>query len=326
MHRGYSVPGVVTGKPVPVGGSSGRADATGQGVVYTIEEAAARRIGLALAGAHCRGPGLRQRRRGDRSAASPRPGRASSRSRTSAAASTAKEAWTCPLLRRLHAGAGTLAGAPGTVPIDNEQLFGLDVDVLVLAALEGQITAANAGSVRARIVAEGANGPTTPGADPILHDNGVVVIPDILCNAGGVIVSYFEWVQNRESLFWTPKIINGRLREVNPDGRSCRLGAGGRRRDRAAPGRARDRGTARRRGDGAARHLSVARSRFLPQGPAAHTRLGPDSRNPRPPRRPFVRAPVSASENDDAGWSPKVPTRVRAAMSAREGASPSAWS
>ncbi len=93
---------------------------------------------------------------------------------------------------------GTIVGAPGTRPIDNEELFGLDVDVLVLAALEGQITAANAGTVRARILAEAANGPIAPDADPILRRNGVMVLPDILCNAGGVIVSYFEWVQNRE--------------------------------------------------------------------------------------------------------------------------------
>ncbi len=119
-----------------------------------------------------------------------------------------------PFLRRYMQEQGTLAGAPGTEPITNDDLFGLDVDVLVLAALEGQVTAANAGSIRARILAEGANGPTTPDADPILLENGVTVIPDILCNAGGVIVSYFEWVQNRESLFWTPKLINGRLREA----------------------------------------------------------------------------------------------------------------
>jgi glutamate dehydrogenase (NAD(P)+) len=86
--------------------------------------------------------------------------------------------------------------------------------VLVLAALESQITAANAGAVKARILAEGANGPTTPDADPILLENGVLVLPDILCNAGGVIVSYFEWVQNREALFWTDREIRMRLRRV----------------------------------------------------------------------------------------------------------------
>ena len=110
---------------------------------------------------------------------------------------------------------GRSPGRRAPCPIDNEELFGLDVDVLVLAALEGQITAVERRDrVRARILAEGANGPTTPDADPILQANGVTVIPDILCNAGGVIVSYFEWVQNRDALFWTPKIINGRLREA----------------------------------------------------------------------------------------------------------------
>ncbi len=213
MHRGYSVPGVVTGKPVAIGGSNGRADATGQGIVYTIEEAAGRRLGIPLAGATAAVQGFGN------------VGEASARllhqAGTRVVAITdvgggvyREEGLDVPFLRRFMQERGTLTGAPGTDPIDNEHLFGLDVDVLVLAALEGQITGANAGNVRARILAEGANGPTAPDADPILRDNGVVVIPDILCNAGGVIVSYFEWVQNRESLFWTPKLINGRLREA----------------------------------------------------------------------------------------------------------------
>ncbi len=213
MHRGYSVPGVVTGKPVAIGGSNGRADATGQGVVYTIEEAAGRRLGIPLAGATAAVQGFGN------------VGEATARLLHQAGVRVVaitdvgggvyrEDGLDVPLLRRVMQEQGTLAGAPGTEPIDNEHLFGLDVDVLVLAAMEGQVTAANAGKVRARILAEGANGPTTPGADPILEDNGVLVIPDILCNAGGVIVSYFEWVQNRESLFWTPKLINGRLREA----------------------------------------------------------------------------------------------------------------
>jgi glutamate dehydrogenase (NAD(P)+) len=115
------------------------------------------------------------------------------------------------MLKRYLQEHGTIAGAPGTTPIDNDELFALDVDVLVLAALEGQITAANAGDVRARILAEAANGPTSPDADPILADKGVVVIPDILCNAGGVIVSYFEWAQNRAALAWSLDEVNKRL-------------------------------------------------------------------------------------------------------------------
>jgi glutamate dehydrogenase (NAD(P)+) len=213
MHRGYSVPGVVTGKPMAIGGSNGRADATGQGVVYMIEEAARRRLGISLAGTTAAVQGFGN------------VGEATARLLNQAGVRVVAisdigggvyrgDGLDVPFLRRYMQEQGTLAGAPGTEPIANEDLFGLDVDVLVLAALEGQITAANAGRVRARILAEGANGPTTPDADPILLDNGVTVIPDILCNAGGVIVSYYEWVQNRESLFWTPKIINGRLREA----------------------------------------------------------------------------------------------------------------
>ncbi len=212
MHRGYSVPGVVTGKPVAIGGSNGRADATGQGVVYTIEEAA-RRGGLDLPGASVAVQGFGNV--GEAAARLLHEAGARVVAVTDVGGGCHREAGLdVPVLRRLMQEHGSIAGAPGTDPIDNEDLFGLDVDVLVLAAMEGQITAANAGRVRARILAEGANGPTTPDADPILQENGVMVVPDILCNAGGVIVSYFEWVQNRDSLFWAPKIINGRLREA----------------------------------------------------------------------------------------------------------------
>jgi glutamate dehydrogenase (NAD(P)+) len=109
---------------------------------------------------------------------------------------------------------GSIAGAPGTQPLTNEELLAMECDVLILAALEGQVTAENAGSIRARVLAEGANGPTLPEADPILRDNDVTVIPDILCNAGGVVVSYFEWVQNLQSLRWPVDEVNQRLRNV----------------------------------------------------------------------------------------------------------------
>ena len=105
----------------------------------------------------------------------------------------------------------TIDGFPGGEPIENEQLFGLDVDVLVPAALENQITMENAPNIRAKIVAEGANGPTTPEAHRHLHERGVFVIPDILANAGGVTTSYFEWVQDRHGYFWEETEVNHRL-------------------------------------------------------------------------------------------------------------------
>ncbi len=210
MHRGYSVPGVITGKPTAIGGSEGRADATGRGVLETIRRTADR-IGLDLEGATVAVQGFGN------------VGEAAARLLHEAGARVVAitdigggvqrpDGLDVPALRRHFGEHATVAGAPDTTPIDNDTLFGLDVDVLVLAALEGQVTAANAGVVRARILAEAANGPVTPDADPILAGNGVLVIPDILCNAGGVIVSYFEWAQNRASLAWPVDEVNERLR------------------------------------------------------------------------------------------------------------------
>jgi glutamate dehydrogenase (NAD(P)+) len=210
MHRGYSVPGVVTGKPLSIGGSAGRADATGQGVAYTVADAA-RRQGLDVAGATVAVQGFGNV--GEATARLLHEAGARVIAITDVGGGVRREAGldVAQLKRHLQEH-GTIADAPGTEPITNGELFALDVDVLVLAALEGQITARNAGSVRARILAEAANGPTAPEADPILRQNGVVVIPDILCNAGGVIVSYFEWAQNRAALAWTVDEVNERLR------------------------------------------------------------------------------------------------------------------
>jgi glutamate dehydrogenase (NAD(P)+) len=212
MHKGYSVPGVVTGKPLSIGGSVGRSDATGQGIVYTIENAAAR-IDLDLAGASVAVQGFGNV--GEATARLLHEGGAKVVAITDAGGGAYDPAGLdVPDLGRRFRAYGTVAGTPGTALIDNETLFGLDVDILVLAALDGQITARNAGNIRARILAEGANGPTEPSADPILQENGVVVIPDILCNAGGVIVSYFEWTQNRSALAWTRDEVNDRLRRL----------------------------------------------------------------------------------------------------------------
>jgi glutamate dehydrogenase (NAD(P)+) len=212
MHKGYSVPGVVTGKPLSIGGSVGRSDATGQGIVYTIENAAAR-IDLDLAGASVAVQGFGNV--GEATARLLHEGGAKVVAITDAGGGAYDpDGLDVPDLGRRFRAYGTVAGTPGTALIDNETLFGLDVDILVLAALDGQITARNAGNIRARILAEGANGPTEPSADPILQENGVVVIPDILCNAGGVIVSYFEWTQNRSALAWTRDEVNDRLRRL----------------------------------------------------------------------------------------------------------------
>jgi glutamate dehydrogenase (NAD(P)+) len=210
MHRGYSVPGAVTGKPVSIGGSLGRADATGQGVVYTIADAA-RRGGFTIDGARVAVQGFGNV--GEATARLLHESGARVVAITDVGGGVADpDGLDVPFLKRSLEEHGTIAGAPGTTPITNDELFALDVDVLVLAALEGQISARNAHVVRARILAEAANGPTTPDADPILRRNGVVVIPDILCNAGGVIVSYFEWAQNRAALAWTLDQVNDRLR------------------------------------------------------------------------------------------------------------------
>jgi glutamate dehydrogenase (NAD(P)+) len=208
-------PGVVTGKPVEVGGAEGREEATGQGVVYCIQEAA-RRTGLEMAGARAAVQGF-----GNVGAAVVRLlHRAGARviAVTDIYGGVFRGEGLDPeaLLDHLRE-TGSVAVAPGTQPIDNDELFRLDVDVLVPAALEGQITAANAGGIRARILAEAANGPTTPEADAVLRDRGILVLPDVLCNAGGVTVSYFEWVQNREGRLWTLVEVTSGLRTAMLD-------------------------------------------------------------------------------------------------------------
>ncbi len=119
---------------------------------------------------------------------------------------------TASLARHLRSGAPTVVGYPGTDPISNAELLELDVDILVPAALEGVIHQENASRIRARFIVEGANGPTTPDADQILQENGILVVPDILANSGGVAVSYFEWVQDLQAYFWSEDEVNDRLK------------------------------------------------------------------------------------------------------------------
>ncbi len=209
---GYNAPGVITGKPIPLGGSLGRGDATARGAVYCILEAA-EVLGVDLEGA------------------------------TVAIQGYGNAGYYCATLMRELAGSkvvavtdsrggiydpegidpekvfqhkrdtGSVTGFGGPKAITNEEVLELDVDVLIPAAIENVITASNAANVKARIVAEAANGPTTPEADEILHKSDRYVIPDFLCNAGGVTVSYFEWVQNIGGFYWTIEEVHQRLRE-----------------------------------------------------------------------------------------------------------------
>jgi glutamate dehydrogenase (NAD(P)+) len=212
MHVGHTVPGVVTGKPVSLGGSEGRAEATGRGTVVTISEAA-RHIGLDIIGA-------RVAIQGFGNAGSVAGSLLDSMGANVIAVSDTQGAIHDPDgldikgVKAWKSEHGTVVGFPGAEILTNADLLELDVDVLVPAALENQITRDNAPRVKARIVAEAANGPTTPDADEILHAKGVFLIPDILCNAGGVTVSYFEWVQDFNRDQWSEEVVNSKLTAI----------------------------------------------------------------------------------------------------------------
>jgi glutamate dehydrogenase (NAD(P)+) len=212
MHHGYTISGVVTGKPIAIGGSLGRNEATARGAVFTLLQASSA-LNLPLRGARVaiQGYGNAGSIAADLLAAEGSVIIAVSDStggiHNPAGLDPAKvSAW-----KREH---GTVVGFPGTDEVSNEELLELPCDILVPAALENQITRFNAPRIQAKIVAEAANGPTTPEADAILYDRGVFLIPDILCNAGGVTVSYFEWVQDMQSFFWTEDRINESLKGI----------------------------------------------------------------------------------------------------------------
>jgi glutamate dehydrogenase (NAD(P)+) len=212
MNVGATITGVVTGKPVHLGGSLGRVKATGRGVFVTGREAA-RRIGLDLNGARVAVQGFGN----VGSAAAELFQQAGSRvvaiqdhSGTIANPAGFDFAELMPYVRAQ----GGVAGFAGGEAVDPEIFWDLPCDILIPAALEGQITAERARRLPARLVLEGANGPTLPQADDILAERGVLVVPDVICNAGGVTVSYFEWVQDFSSFFWTEDEINVRLEKI----------------------------------------------------------------------------------------------------------------
>jgi glutamate dehydrogenase/leucine dehydrogenase len=209
MHVGHTTTSVVTGKPLEMGGSLGRREATGRGVTIVTRESA-RHLGFDVNGASVAVQGF---------------GNVGSVSALLLARLGARIVavadWKGGVynekgldLARLSEHAArhtTVAGFSGGTPLTNEQLFQLEVDVLIPAALENQITMANAPNIRAKVVVEGANGPTEPEAHRHLHQRGVFVVPDILANSGGVTASYFEWVQDRYGYFWTEPEVNERL-------------------------------------------------------------------------------------------------------------------
>jgi len=212
MNQGQTATGVVTGKPISLGGSLGRKEATGRGV-FVVGSEAARRIGFDIEGARIAVQGfgnvggiaarLFQEAGAKVVAVQDHTGSLYKSSGINAAA----------LLEHVakHGGVGGFEGAD---PISKDEFWTIESDILIPAALEGQITEENAPKIKTKIVVEGANGPTTTAADDILHDKGILVIPDVVANAGGVTVSYFEWVQDFSSFFWTEDEINQRLERV----------------------------------------------------------------------------------------------------------------
>jgi glutamate dehydrogenase (NAD(P)+) len=212
MHAGHTVPGVVTGKPISLGGSEGRNEATARGTVYCIVEAA-RHLGMEL-------PKARVAIQGFGNAGSIAAQLMHEEKATIVAVSDSTGGIHNPTGLDVHRVIqwkqehGTVQGFPGAADITNAEVLEIDCDILIPAALENQITGENAGNVKARLIAEAANGPTTPDADEIFWKAGKFMIPDILCNAGGVTVSYFEWVQDLNRDHWSERVVNDKLREI----------------------------------------------------------------------------------------------------------------
>jgi glutamate dehydrogenase (NAD(P)+) len=212
MNKGHSVLGVVTGKPLTIGGSLGREEATARGALYCIRDAVAKRDG--------RLAGLRTAVQGFGNVGSYLAKFLHEEGAIVVAISDSRVALhnakgiDIPAAFAHKREQGSLSGLKDAEAISDGELLALDVDVLAPCALEQVITAENAASVRASIICEGANGPVTPTADAILEDKGILILPDVLANAGGVVVSYFEWVQGLQEYFWKETEVNAKLNDI----------------------------------------------------------------------------------------------------------------
>ncbi|MDQ3939969.1 MAG: Glu/Leu/Phe/Val dehydrogenase [Actinomycetota bacterium] len=212
INKGYSVPGVVTGKPVSIGGSKGRGGATSRGVMYTIfSTLKALNIGIDEVSVAIQGYG----KVGGHAAQLLHDAGCRVVAVSDANGGLYRERGLDPeAINRHNREAGTVVGYDAAESVSNEELLEIDCDVLVPAAIEGVITVKNADHIRAKVVCEAANGPITFEADKVLSDRGIFVVPDILANSGGVTVSYFEWVQDIQAYFWSEEEVNDRLRHI----------------------------------------------------------------------------------------------------------------
>jgi glutamate dehydrogenase/leucine dehydrogenase len=213
QYKGYSVPGVVTGKPIAIGGSEGRGEATGRGCAYVVREAAPH-VGLKLKGSSVAVQGFGNAGSVAANILNDEFGAKIIAVSDSKGGVYKADGFNPHAVEEHKMKTGSVVGFPGTKPVSNEELLELKTDVLVPAALENQLTIKNANNVQAKIVAEAANGPTVPEADKVFFEKKITVLPDILANAGGVTVSYFEWAQNIQGYSWSLNEVNTRLNQV----------------------------------------------------------------------------------------------------------------
>ncbi len=213
MQKGYSVPGVVTGKPVSLGGSEGRGEATGRGCAYVIRETA-KDLGLRVKNGTVAVQGFGNAGSVAANILAEEQGAKIVAVSDSKGGIYKADGFNPRAVEEHKRKTGSVVGFPGAKAISNEEVLETQADILIPAALENQITKKNADKIRAKIVAEAANGPTLPEADTVLFQKKITVLPDILANAGGVTVSYFEWAQDIQGFFWPLAEVNNRLERV----------------------------------------------------------------------------------------------------------------